>query len=74
MPFHHLKIADSVELLQKHYLCCDIRSASYLERIAEPKAITHAIENGWLSNIIVNDVSNYHLTPKGKAFLESISK
>ena len=74
MPFHHLKITDSVELLQKHFLCCDERSLAYLVRIAEENAVRNAVNNGWLEYYTVNDTVIYHLTSNGKEFLESISK
>lgn len=74
MPFHHLKTTDSVELLQKHFLCCDERPAIYLEQRAKEIAIKDAVDNGWLIDDIVNQTVIYRITPKGKAFLESISK
>lgn len=74
MPFRHLKITDSVELLQKHFLCCDERPLTYLVRIAEENAVRNAVNNGWLEDNTVNGTVVYRLTPKGKAFLESISR
>lgn len=65
MPFHHLKISDCGELLKKHYLNCDIRSVSYLERVAEQGAIKDAVDNGWLTAKTVKDELCYCLTPKG---------
>ena len=74
MPFRHLKITDSVELLQKHFLCCDERPLAYLVRIAEENAVRNAVNNGWIAENTVNETVIFRLTPKGKEFLESINK
>ena len=66
MPVHYLKISDCAELLKKHFLNCEIRSALYLDRVAEQSAIKDAVDNGWLRKITINDELQYRLTSEGE--------
>lgn len=65
MPVHYLKISDCAELLKRHFLNCEIRSALYLDRVAEQSAIKDAVDNEWLTGKMVKGELHYCLTPKG---------
>ena len=72
MPVHFLKISDCGELLKRHYLNCDHRSASYLERVAEQNAIKAAVDNGWLTGKTINGELHYYLTQTGNSLVNGI--
>ena len=72
MPVRYLKITDCGELLKKHYLNCDLRSASYLERVAEQNAIKDAVDNGWLTGKKINGELHYCLTQTGNSLVNGI--